>query len=396
MRAGSSIIPVGAGLLPVGLDIDALVRRSLIGRPVALEAMDDFRVDSNADVLRAEFTKAGRPKFSIRFDADVAEEAGLRMDAAEAARFDSANPAAGLFMSRQLDQIIARVLETPAPPQNAPLLFPVNTEVQPGAKTYTLRRFEHTGEAVIWRGGAGIPRVGLTQEEETRPIRHIASSFSFDIYERASAGFANIGLEAGLLKACRRAILERYNKLCWYGDAASDIWGVLTYPYLEKKVVATPFDGTASPDDVIAELNSMANYAEQQSAGTFKCDTMITSQYVRNYLMNTPRSSTSDMSIGKWWLENNSQGITAIKVAHEMKGGTGTSGIASGSHGILFTKSGDEDAVRLVVPQTFTLLPVQQVALEFVNIAYMSFGGASMPYVGYSLLGFVDVPATEV
>lgn len=133
-----------------------------------------------------------------------------------------------------------------------------------------------------------------------------------------------------------------------------------------------------------------------RKVGDFKCETVITSQYVRNYLMNTPRSSTSDMSIGKWWLENNSQGITAIKVAHEMKGGTGTSGIPSGSHGILFTKSGDEDAVRLVVPQTFTLLPVQQVALEFVNIAYMSFGGASMPYVGYSLLGFVDVPATEV
>lgn len=394
---GLANIPTGSGHLSADVlgrfNIDGLIRMSLLQRQPTIEAIDEFRVDSNAALFGREFTGPGKPRFPIRFDREVAELAGIRVDSAAAERFDSASPTAGLFMARQLEQILAKVLETPRPALNAEMLFPVSTEVAPGARTYTIRRFDQTGEAIIWRGGGNIPRVGLVQEEETRPVRHIASSFAFDIFDQASANFANIGLTAGLLKACRRAVGELRNRLSWYGNAASDVYGVLTYPWLAKKVAATAFDGTASPDDVIAELNAAANYAEEQSNGVFHSTTMITTPYVKNYLANTPRSSTSDKSILAWFLENNSQGITEVKTAHELKGGTG---IPTGAHGILFTKSGDEDACRLEVPQPFTTLPMQQIGPDFVTIAYESFGGAVMPYAGHSLLLFVDVPATAL
>ena len=395
MRPQQVLTPGGSHVELAALErhLPSLISRSLMGRMPSIDAVDEFRLDSNAALFQQEFRGPGRPRFPIVFDADVAEAAGIRMDSAGAARFDSASPSAGLFMARQLEQRLAKVLETPRPVLNSDKLIPVSTEVMPGARTYTISRFDQTGEAIIWRGGQNIPRVGLVQEEETRPVRHLASSFAFDIFDQASANFANLPLAAKLLVAARRANGELRNRLAWYGNAASDVYGVLTYPYLDKKVCATAFDGTASPDDVIAELMAGAHYAAENSNGVFGSTDMITTAYVKRYLMSTPRSSNSDVSIGKWFLENNDAGITEIKVAHELRSGTG---IPTGAHAILFTKAGDQDAMRMEVPQPFTTLPMQQIGPDFVTICYESFGGVNMPYVGHSLLMFVDVPAASL
>ncbi len=400
---GLSTIPTDTGHLQADVlarfNINGLINMAHIGRQVGISAMDEWRVDSNAQTFTDEFRRAGRPKFPIKFDAEVAEEAGIRLDGAAAMRFDSAAPTAGLFMARQLEQVLGKVLETPRPALNAETMFPVSTEVMPGARTYTIRRLNNTGEAIIWRGGQNIPRVGLTQEELTRPVRHIASSYAFDIFDQASANFANIGLAANLLKGMRRAIGELRNRLSWYGNAASDIYGVLTYPWLDKKVVATPFDGTADPADVLAELHAGANYASEQSNDVFGSTSMVCTRYVLNYLSNTRISSTSDTTILEQFLKNNTVGITAasIKVAHELRYRADNNGaIPSGSHGILFTRFGDEDAVRLEVPQPFTTLPMQQIGPDFVSIGYESFGGAVMPYAGHSLLMFVEVGSANV
>jgi len=386
---GTPIIPVAGGHLADGvivtLQIESAIGKAMVGRGVAgIAAMDAYREAQHAARFDSAL-KAG-PRFGIAITPEAAKDAGIRVDSVD--RFDSFSPNAGLFMARQLEHIFARVLETPYPEHNGVKYFPINTEVAPGARTYTIRRFSDTGEAVIWRGGGSIPRVGMAQQEESRPVRHIVSSFAYDIFDQMSAQFANIGLVAGLLKACRKAIAEKWNRLIWYGSATSDIYGVLTYPYLAKKSVATSFDGSADPDDVIAELNAMANYAAETSNGVFRSNACMTTPEVRNYLFDTPRSANTDTSIGKWWLENNSAGIKEIKVAWELKEG---GSIPAGSHGFLFYKEGDEDAIRNVTPQTFTTLPMQRVGLEDVTIAYQSTGGISMPDVGHNLLGFVDV-----
>lgn len=387
---GGRLSPTDLGAINIAKFLERANPQGLVGED-GVARVDSAFAHQNAALFDHLLKTRGRFQIQLtQEDRDLLAQAGIRVDSAQAARFDSFSTGAGLFMARQLEHIFARVLETPYPALNGMTLFPVNTEVAPGARTYTIRRFSDTGEAIIWRAGQTIPRVGMAQEEESRPVRHIASSFAYDIFDRMSANFANIGLEAGLLKTCRKACAQKVNRLVWYGDQAADVWGVLTCRDLQKRAVVTPFDGTADPDDVIAALNAGANWAAQNSKGVFRSDAMLTTERVKNYLMNTKISSGSDYSIGKWWLENNSAGIKEIKTAHELEGTDGGN-FPDGTHGILFYKSGDEDAIRLIVPQGFTTLPVQQYGPEFVVIGFQSYGGCYMPDAGHNILLYVTV-----
>lgn len=309
-----------------------------------------------------------------------------RFDAIEReTRGDSFSASAGLHMARQLEHIYAEVLREPFPLLNAWTLFPLDLTVPPGARTHTVRRVYQDGEAAVYRGGQSpIPRVGVSQQEEQFPVRHYVTSFVYSLFEQLSSQFANTALVSELLRTARDVLMEFANDKTWNGDSTNGIYGVLNYPWLPKKVVATAFDGSAAADDVLAELNDLANFPQEQSRSTFKPDTLVVSPRVRNFLMNTPRSATTDTTIGEFWLRTNSLGIKSIEEAWELQG-VGP----SSTDGVLFYRR-DRLGIANVLPQPFTTLPVQSMGFEDTTFAYMSHGGVIMRDVGNNILGWVD------
>lgn len=327
--------------------------------------------------------KTANPEIAFRIDSALktaAKAANLREDAFSAS--------AGLHMARQLEHVYAEVLREAYPMQNAFTLFPIDSSVPAGARTHTVRRVYQDGDAAVYRGGQSpIPRVGVSQQEEQFPVRHYVTSFVYSLFEQLSSAFANSGLVSELLRAARDIIQEFANQKTWYGDDTNGIYGVLNYPWLPKKVVAVAFDGSADPDDVIAELNALANFPQENSKATYRPTALVVSTRVYNYLMNTPRGSVNDTTIGEFWLRTNSCGIKSIEQAWELQGvGPG------GTDGVLFYRA-DRLGISNVIPQGFTTLPVQTLGFEDTTFAYMSHGGVIMRDVGNNILGWVDAEA---
>ena len=384
---GSSVLFLAAvsGAMPnmAGLDQrfdNAIVRLNSNGMTVSAARLQEHtqRFDSVVRELRAQ-----NPGQAFNIDSALkkaARAANLREDAFSAS--------AGLHMARQLEHIYAEVLREPFPVQNSWTLFPIDSSVPPGARTHTVRRVYQDGDAAVYRGGqTPIPRVGVSQQEEQFPVRHYVTSFVYTLFEQISSAFANSGLIAELLRAARDIIMEFANQKTWYGDATNGIYGVLNYPWLPVKVVSTPFDGSADVDDVLAEMNSLANFPQENSKSTFRPDTVVVSPRVYNYLFNTRLGTVNDTTIGEFWLRTNSCGITKIEQAWEIQGvGPG------GTDGILFYLKNRLGIVN-VIPQGFTTLPVQALGFEYTTFAYMSHGGVLMRDVGNNILGWVDAEA---
>ena len=329
------------------------------------KAVAEYRTDSNAAVITR-----------------IARDGGLRRDA-----FD---PNAGFHLARQLEFIHQQVLEEPFPVYNAYRLFPVDTSVPPGARSHTVRRVYYHGEARVHRGGGqDVPRAGVTQREQEFPVRHIVSSYAWDIFEAASSQFANSGLLTKLARGARDAIMELENRLFWYGAARHGLYGVTNYPWLPKRVVSTPFTEAQAASDsraILRALHDLVNWPAENSKGVFGPNRLVTTKRVRNFLMDTPWSGSIDTTIGEHFLKTNSA-IQGIDEAWELEnlGGEGIDG--------MLAYRNDQRGIMLCVPQGITSLPVQALGFDNTVYSYSSIGGVVMPDVGNNILGYITTDA---
>ena len=364
--------------------VTSLVDRAIARHGARMDAVDRDRLQAFArkfDSLRAELqANAGHTQPVGAF---ARADSGLAAQRADSARKDAVDATAGLFLARDLEHRYADILREPRPVQNAFRLFPIDTTVPVGARTHTVRRVYGHGEVAVHRKGQSVPTITMSQGEEQFPVRHYATSFAFDIFELATSDFASFPLVAEAIRVARDLVEEFANRATWHGITNAGVYGIFNYPWLAKKGSAVAFDGTASASDVIAELVAIADYPVNTSKATFAPDTMVVSPRVRNYLFGTPRSTTTDTSIGKWFTDNHAR-IKVIEEAWELQGsGPG------GTDGILVYRR-DRLGIANVVPQAFTLLPTQRDGFDELTLAYMSHGGVIMRDVGNNLLAWVD------
>ncbi len=294
---------------------------------------------------------------------------------------------AGVFMARDLEHRYAEVLKEPLPPMTGFTLFPQDRSVPVGAKTHTMRRLRTSGEAMVHGGQGGVPKVSLSQVEQEANVRHYVDGFEYSLFDAQSAGFANFALVTEKLAAARLICMLFANEKIWKGDNANGIWGILNYPWLAKYVLATRFDGSATPDAVVTALNAFVAYPKDTSGATMAPNRLAVSPRIYTYLTSTPRASGTDTTIAEFFLKSNAVGITKIDVAPELQGAGpgGTDGMLAYNDGPL--------GVRNVIVQDFTPLPSEARGFVTETNCYMSHGGILMPDVGNNVLGWAEAVA---
>lgn len=349
-----------------------------------LERIDAWRFTVNAQRLDAFFADPGQRS---------ARERLLRYAQGNNTRYDSVAGGinGGLFFSRQLEQVAAEVLRQPLPELNALKLFPVDDTVAPGAITYTVRRVYERGTAALYRGKAQRPATtaSLTGREEQVPIRHAVAAATWSLFEANSANFAGFDYIGRMLDVARRAIAELHNSLLWNGSNADGLYGVLNYPWLDKLVESTTFSATADKEAMLNALFAAIEYPEQESLGAMAPTHVVMSIKLWNFLNRTSinLANGSNMTMLNYLAENNAAGIPRanfIKVQELQDAGpASTQGF--------FVYRRDRDAIRAVVSQSTTTLPLQQVGFDNTQYLYSSFGGLIMPDVGANLLVWIDL-----
>jgi hypothetical protein len=318
-------------------------------------------------------------------------DSALRQMQIDETRSDGFSANAGFHLARQLEFIHTEVLEEKFAMPTSMELFTVDESVPVGARSHTVQRVYGHGEARVYRGpGHEIPRVGVTQRDETFDIRHIVAGYAWDIFEAASSNFANSGLLAKLARRARDAILELANRIFWgLTGEQHGLYGVLNYPWLNKKVIATGFSRAtveADPDAILGELHDLVNFPHEYSKSTFQPTHLVMTNAVHDVLSSVRFGAGSDTTILEHFLKNSAH-IQGVEIAWELEdaGGTGVDGM------LAYRK--DSRGIQLVMPQGITQLPVQTRGLESEIINYMSLGGALMEDVLNNVLGYADTTA---
>lgn len=343
------------------------------------------RTDSRGLVSPQESMKEARIEMNARA---INEAYRVRFDQ----RWDSAgfNQSAGYHFARQLEYIHEQVLDEKFAVPTAFELFGMDTSVPAGARTHTRRRSYAHGQAQWYRGpGTEIPHVGSTQREESFNIAHAVAGYGFDIFEEQSATFAQSGKIQKDAAIARDVIMEKLNRAYWGLDGTQmGLYGVLNYPWMPKKSVATAFTSAsaiANPDTVLSELHDIVNYPMQVSKGTFAPTELAMSQRVHDVLSNTRMGSGSDRTILEAFLSASAhiRDRSQIHIAWELEDANGT-----GVDGILAYRK-DAQGIQLVMPQGVTQLPAQVNGLSTQIFSYASCGGVEMTEPLNQLLAFV-------
>lgn len=304
-------------------------------------------------------------------------------------RRDSFQTNTGLFLARDLEHVYDDVLREPFPAPNAFSLFFQDGSVPVGKKSHTVRRLYQTGEAQWYKGGSAVKRVAMNQQEQTFPVRYAVDSFGYSIFERMSATAASMDIHGEEMRTARDVLAQFVNRALWFGAPQVNLHGIVDYPWLPKKAIATDFTFDSDPRDVLHELNRLANFPREKSKTTLQSDRMATTPRVRDFLFETPWSplAADGKSIGEKFVGAHAR-IKSIEEAWELEG-VGP----AGEDGILVYQSG-RNGVAVVLPGgPFNALPPQERAYDLEVFCYTGCGGVIMRNVGGNVLGLVTAPS---
>lgn len=307
----------------------------------------------------------------------------------EVKRNDSFVPTLGSFNVKDLTHKMTRVMEQRLPPLSSERVFPINTEVHPGAPNYEQTRTYATGEAVVYRGGTGadIPEVGIGQASYTQKVVTFVSRFTINWLEQLIAGsFAGLDVQARKMMAARRVIAELENRTTFSGSEALGFKGLLNHPYMDTAISQVSYIDSSDADDIVSDLGDWANYADNESGSTFIPNTLLIAPKLANYLRNRRYGDNADKSILDWFLSANPH-ITKVELVRELNDAGG-----SGVHAMSFCRIGagpSDSSLEIVKPMSTTLLPPNVGSLATEMFLVSRYGGLNQTEAGDNLVVFV-------
>jgi len=300
----------------------------------------------------------------------------------------------GIFFQRQLEHIQAKSYDVLYPELMARKVFTTNTEGGEGVNSLTYRSYDKRGETSVIAGKAtDLPRADISGREYSIGVKTLGTSYGYSRQEIAAAKLVGMPLDAQKAAAAAKSYEEKVNALIWFGDIPNALHGFFSGPVGAPALTITKTQAAAAagggnsrvwgvdktPTEVIADLTGACSQHYTQTLKIFRPDKILISVEKKLYLMNTPRSDQSDMSIMSWFLANNQfiKSADDFIDVNEVDGIYATDGgvfVEAGTAGNGFTTicSGADNArVRETYPMVH--LPIQYEGLEFVTNCYGRF-----------------------
>ena len=290
---------------------------------------------------------------------------------------DIRNDEVGLFLSRELEQILARTFEVQYADIKYSQILPISTEVGSGADSFTYRIFDAQGSMkIIADKGSDLPRADVLRKEVTHPVRSLGASFAYSIQEtRAAAQVPGMQLEQRRANAVRRAYEEKVQDVAYFGSAADGMDGFFNNANVDKIVPNKWFDGaTTTTDEMLEILNEGPTRIIQNSNMKEQPNTMLVPQDVYRIISTTARSTTSDTTVLEFFLRTNPY-IRAVEPINDLEA---AKSVLSKDRIVCYDRSPEK--VQLHIPQTLEFLPPVRTNLEFSVAAHARVGGVSLYY----------------
>lgn len=200
-------------------------------------------------------------------------------------RFDSAEDAS-VFFARELDYIKSQSYDVEYPELTALTLFPISSEVNPGAETVTYYSYDKTGMAkIISNYATDLPRADAKGKPTTAVIKSIGDSYGYSVQEMRASRMAGKSLDVRKAESARYQIDYLNNKIAWAGDAETGLIGVLstgnnipfyTIPNNGKDAsnAASTLWKHKSADQILADINGMQAQVAKNTKNVERPDTL--------------------------------------------------------------------------------------------------------------------------
>lgn len=242
---------------------------------VSLPEEEAAKLRSDAAEFRAnkKFSTGGAPKW------DFTTGSG-KLDGAQS-----------MFLARQLEHIRQGVYKVQYTNIVYDKLLPINREVSPGKRDYTVRFMDQVGEAkLVTEGADDYPDVSASMGEKSMKSFRIGLGYSYDVDEVMAAMEEGIALPSIKAVICREQIERKINDVAMIGTisgtilpTAPQVDGLLTVTSGSVNTVtaSTGSDATTSlgkfkaADDILADLNALANATFLVSKGKMAANTML-------------------------------------------------------------------------------------------------------------------------
>jgi hypothetical protein len=285
-----------------------------------------------------------------------------------------------VFLQRQLDYIKNQTYDIKYAELKARKLIPVSSEADPGAEKIFYRQYDQAGFAkVIANYGDDLPRADVKGSEFFAVVKTLGASFAYNIQEMRAAIYGNVPLEQRRANAARRAIAQLENSVAFFGDSASGLQGFINGANITSCTI--PNDGTGSsklwsaktPDQIIRDMNLVANTVVSTSLGVEIPDTMLLPLAQYNYVASTARSANSDTTILNYFLQNNPY-IKEVEWVNELLG----AGASSSDRMMAYRRS--PEVLTMEVPSDFEQLELEIRNLEYKVPCIERFGGVLIYY----------------
>jgi hypothetical protein len=285
------------------------------------------------------------------------------------------NDDVGLFLARELEQVLARTFEVQYADIKYSTVIPISTEIGPGADSFTYRIFDAQGSMKLIQDKASdLPRADVLRKEVTHQVRSLGASFAYSIQEtRAAAMVPGMNLEQRRANAVRRAYEEKVQDVAYFGETAVSMDGFFNNANVDKTVPNKWFDNCTT-DEMLEILNEAPTSIVQGSNMKESPNTMLVPYDVYRIISTTARSTTSDTTVLEFFLRTNPF-IRSIEPINELEAGKSE---LTKDRIICYDRSPEK--LQLHIPRTLEFLPPVRTNLEFSVAAHARVGGVALYY----------------
>lgn len=287
-------------------------------------------------------------------------------------RADSGETA--LFL-RQLTHIVQEVQEAKYPENRAEDFIPVDSSINPGAQSFIWRQYDWAGMAKIISGNAtDLPSIQVIGFEVAQAIRTLGIEFDYSLDDLRAAAMSGYPISTEKARLARRANENAVEQLAAFGSSSEGLPGFLNNTNVAV-LTLVGFTGdweTATGEEILADLNTMANAMVVTTMGVWRPDTMLLPINRYSLVMSKPYSSQVPTPVGRIFLDQ-SPYIKNIDQWHFLDTADAE---LDGPRAVIYQRH--PDVCQLVVPMRFQQQPPQPKGLSFVVPCESKIGGVSI------------------
>jgi hypothetical protein len=292
-----------------------------------------------------------------------------RLDANESAQF-----------LRQAEYVMAETYNVIYPQYQALAILPVKNDGGPGARTITYRQFDSVGVAKVVNSYAkDFPRVDIKGKEFSVNVKSLGDSYGYNEQEIREAQFNDLPLETMRAAVAREAMVQKMNKLAWFGETESGLKGLIYHPNVTKSAATTGTWSSATKAQILADVNNAIRGPKILTKGVEYVDTVLLPEAKYGLLATTPYSDNSPVFLLDV-LKAGNPGVSFYSVPELADLPTNPRTGATATTQVMVTMRRDPNKVWISIPQDFEQFPPEREGMEWIIYCHARFAGIITPY----------------